>query len=210
MSLEENENTRRQREWEAGENLDDHNSELSETKAGYRYKTSAADHESRPDIRAKKARKADAQLSALQALLNDDPVYAAAYAKGGNTITDFEDRMNERLRKLDKQVEDIDEKLEALGPTATGSEAHKKLIEDREALHRQQQDLLDYHNATIQPMKDRMADQKHPPGKDDLDEFNDQVHRDMEVTFKADHEEQVTTDPVFTKIAELKLPDLGT
>lgn len=209
MSLEDNDNIGLQQGQETAQKLDDFNAELSGTKAGYIYVTSAASSKIKSDIHAEKARKADVQLSALQALLNDDPAYATAYTEAENTITDFEERMKNLLREIDETVDRIDERLEALGPHATGSAEQKRLFHEREALHRRQQDLLDYHHKTIQPMKDRMADQDNPPSKAELDKFNDQVQRDMEDTFSIDHEEQVTPDPIFTKTAELKLPDLG-
>jgi len=206
MTLEDNEKTRPNRARESDQKIDDFNAELSGTVAGRQSRFLPADHESRPDIRAKKARKAEAQLTALQALLYDDPAYAAAYAEAGSTIADFEDRMNERLRKIDEQVENIDEKLEALGPNAAGSEAHKRLIKDREGLHRQQQDLLDYHHATIQPMKDRMADQGSPLNKDKLDEFNEKVQSDMKHRF---FEPIGAAEPVIRQTVDIKLPSLG-
>jgi len=208
MNLDDNENKEKTRTQDSEQRQDDFNAELSETKAGYLYRTSAADNESRPDIRAKKARKAEAQLTALQAMLYDDPAYAAAYAEAENTIADFEDRMNERLRKIDEQVEDIDEKLEELGPNSAGSEAHKRLIKDREALHRQQQDLLDYHRITIQPMTDRMADQERPLNKDALEEFSEKVRQDMDNVLARKQDAHVTPESQPAQTAVTIVPNL--
>lgn len=209
MSFEDNDNTRWLQEQASTQKLDDFNAELSGTKAGYRYVTSASSSKNGPDLRAQKSRKADAQLTALQGLLDGNPAYAAAYAEAGHTITEFEDRMNDHLRQIDEKIEDVDGKLETLGQNSVGSVEHKRLLNDREALQRQQQDLLDYHHTIIQPMKDRMADQNNPPTKDEFDEYNEKVQSDMEDTFSVDHEEQVTSDPELIQTAEMKLPDLG-
>ena len=194
---------------EAAKCLDDFAAELSGTKSGYTYRTSAADgDDSRPDIRAKKARKAEAdyaQLSALQQLLSD-PMYAQAHSDARDNIAEFKKRMAERLETLENKIECIDEKLETLAP---GSAEHKRLMRERETYQRKQQDLLDYYNETIRPIEDRIDDPDNPPSKDELDEFNDRVKGDMDRLFKTDL--TTATEKSFDARPEtdIKLPTLG-
>lgn len=187
---------------EAAKRLDDFAAELSGTKSGYIYRSSAADDDSRPDIRAKKARKAVAQLSALQQLLND-PEYAEAYGEARQTIDDFKERMSARLAQYEQRIEVIDQKLDGHAP---GSPEHRRLMREREGLQKRQQDLLDYYNETIRPFEDRMNDPDNPISKDDLYQFNDNVQRDMEHRF---FNEPVPTEPRSQQTADAKLPTLG-
>jgi len=117
------------------------------------------------------------------AILMQDPVYRAAFDQAEQTIDDFKTRMNEWLQEYENRIEDIDEKLEALGPDAIGTPDYERLIKEREDIQRSQQDLLDYYYTVVQPMEDRMNDPDNPPSKKELDEFNNQVQQDMDKVF---------------------------
>ena len=200
-------NKNKKREAETEEALDDHNAELSETKSGYNYRTSAATDDGRPDIRAKKARKADtdlAQLSALQQFLTD-PEYAEAYQTARDTIADFKEHMTERLEQIDQRIEALDEKL---GNHAPGSPEYKRLIREREDLQRKQQELLDYYNDTIRPIEERMDDPDNPPTKEELDEFNDKVQQKMDQVFNDLPPIEPLAEPKIVKTSELEIPTL--
>lgn len=189
---------------EADGKLDDFDAELSGTKSGYAYRTSAADRENRPDIRAKKARKADAALSALQQLLND-PEYAKVYAEARQTIGDFRQQMKERLEQLEQRIEALDEKLENLPP---GSPEHQRLTKQRDDAQRKQQKQLDYDNDVIRPMENRMNDPDNPPSKDELDEFDKKVRKDMDGAFKVDQVAQVTPETESPRTSTTIIPNI--
>ncbi len=95
----------------AAKRLDDFNAELSGTKSGYTYRTSAVDHENRPDIRAKKARHADANLSALQALLDGDPAYRALYEDTQNKVNEAGARAEAALEKAEAALAEAKQDL---------------------------------------------------------------------------------------------------
>ncbi|WP_417517996.1 hypothetical protein [Minwuia sp.] len=103
---------------EADERLDDHNAELSGTKSGYIYRTSAADHESRPDIRAKKARKAEARISALEALLASDPNYAALYNETRGQVIDAANEAEARIEAITEELASAEAELSELESNA--------------------------------------------------------------------------------------------
>lgn len=107
-----------QRTRAAEDTLDDFNAELSGTKAGYQYRTSAVDHESRPDIRAKKARKAEAKLSALEALLATDPEYRALYEDTRNKINDAGAWAEAALAEAEAVLEQAEQELDELEDSA--------------------------------------------------------------------------------------------
>lgn len=187
--------------------LDNHNAELSETKAGYIYVTGASDRDSRPDIRAKKARRADselAQLSLLNQLLTD-PEYAEAYQTTRDTIAYFKQHMAERLDQLDQRIEALDVKLDDLPP---GSAEHKRIIREREGLQRRQQELLDYYNDTIRPIEERMDDPDNPPTREELDELNDKVQQKMDQVFNDLPPIEPLAEPKTVKTSDLEIPTL--
>ena len=208
MGLDKGDLTRTESTRDADRELDDFNAELSGTKSGYTYVTSAAASESRPNIRAKEARKAEARLTALQTLLDSDPAYAEAYFEAKDTINDFKDRMEQRLNKIDERIEDIDEKLDALGAGAAGSTEYKRLTKEREALQRNQQDLLDYHTTVIEPIEKRVADPHNPLSEDDLDKFNDRVKKDIERIFEAPEQTATVEQDVPIQTANVEIPKL--
>ena len=191
---------------EADDRLDDFMAELSGTKSGYNYRTSAAGGENNPATRGENDRKKTAQtLSELAQLLND-PAYAEAYNTARSTIADFRDRMAARMEQLEDEIEVLDERLESL---ALGSSEHTRLMRERETLQRRQQELLDYHANTIQPFEDRMNDPDNPPSKEELDGFNERVRQDMEKDLELSQGEQQSAEPELTKQAEVQLPNLG-
>lgn len=77
---------RLERAQKADARLDDHNAELSETKAGRFYTSGVADPNRRNDAREQRNRRADAQLAALQSLMSD-PEYAALYTETVDAVT---------------------------------------------------------------------------------------------------------------------------
>lgn len=111
MGLDDNEIRRLAQLREADEALDDYNAELSGTKSGYTYRTSAADHENRQDIRAQKARSADAKLSALQALLDSDPAYRALYEDTQNKVNEAGTRAEAALEKAEAALAEAEQEL---------------------------------------------------------------------------------------------------
>ena len=200
--------TGQERVREAARKLDDFNAELSGTKAGYIYTSGAKAEDTRPEMRAQKARKAEAgqfQLTALQHHLAD-PQYAEAYESAQNAIAAFKERMAARLEQLEAGIEALEEKLEDL---TSSSPEYKRLMKDREDLQRKQQDLLDYYNDTVRPIEDRMDNPDHPPSKKELEVFNDKVQKDADRIFglenKAAIDERV---PQVERTANLEIPTL--
>ena len=205
MTQESDDIQRHERASDADAKLDDHNTELSETKAGYLYVSGASDRESRSDARDNKARKADTQLvqlSALQQFLSD-PEYVRAHNQARDTIVDFKEHMAEQLESLENKIEAIDEKLNGVTP---GSPEHKRLMREREAYQRKQQELLDYYNDTVRPIEVRMNDPDNPPTKAELDEFNRKVNRDMNNAFTPPSEASEHASSVRT--VNLEVPTL--
>lgn len=193
---------------EADERLEDHNAELSETKSGFLYRSSAATHGREPEVRAKKARKTEAELAQLSALQQrlTDPNYAEAYTQAKDTIADFKEHMTERLEQIDQQIDALDKKLEDYAP---GSPEHKRIMREREDLQRRQQELLDYYNDIIRPIEERMDDPDNPPTKEELDEFNDKARRDMDDVLSREQKAHVTPDPRPIETADTVVPDLS-
>ncbi|NVK17761.1 MAG: hypothetical protein HWE30_03610 [Methylocystaceae bacterium] len=188
--------------------LDDFNAELSGTKSGYIYTTSAASDDNRSSGHVQKAKKAQAdilQLTVLQQLL-DDPAYAKSYSEALSTIETFKERMNKRLNQLDLRIEELDKKQEDL---ATDSPEHKRLSQKREDLQRKQQDLLDYYHETVKPVEDRMNDPDNPPSKEELDDFNEKVQKDSQHIFDLEHKAILNEKaPPIERTANLEIPTL--
>lgn len=129
MGIDEGDLGRSERKRDTDRELDDFNAELSGTKAGYIYTTGAAADDSRPDIRANKARNAEAQLSALGALLASDPEYRALYEDTQNKINDAGTRAETALAEaeavLAKAEQDLSELEENAARTPDGRLAFK-------------------------------------------------------------------------------------
>jgi len=90
MSFEENDNTRQQREQDSVQKLNDFNVELSGTKAGYLYKSSAPDEKNPNNPGNNKREKEErAWRSALDTALADQN-YAALYHDVGNALREAE------------------------------------------------------------------------------------------------------------------------
>lgn len=113
---------------EADRKLDDFAAELSGTKsAGYRYTTSASDQgESRPDVRAKEIRKADAKLTALHALLASDPDYRELYNQARDAVHDAQSAAEkamaaatQRFGLAEDALKDTQDKAAKLAPDGT-------------------------------------------------------------------------------------------
>lgn len=109
---------------------DHHNAELSGTKAGYNYVTSASDGgDSRSDARAKKARAAEGRLSALEALMLD-PAYAALYNDTRDVVRDALIAAHSAMEVAVEQLDAAKDALSALQDKAA------KLAPDGERVYR--------------------------------------------------------------------------
>ena len=110
MRHEDNDIQRLERAREAGAQLDDHNAELSETKAGRIYTSGVNNPNRRNDAREQRSRRADAQLTALQSLMSD-PEYAALYTETVDAVTQAqiaaEAAMTSALEALQQSEDDL-------------------------------------------------------------------------------------------------------
>jgi vacuolar-type H+-ATPase subunit I/STV1 len=162
--------------------------------------------EARAGLRAEKREKKMSEALTRLAILMQDPAYAEAFERAGNTIRDFKERAEDRLQQFDDRIDKIDAELEALGQDSAGSEAYDRLRQEREDLQRRQQEILDYYQTVIQPMEERMNDPTDPPSKEEIDDFNDKVHQDMDNRFFSPQAEQASIAP---KPLDVPLPSLG-
>lgn len=134
---------------EAARKLDDHNAELSGIKSGRLYTRGIAAPESRSDIRAKKARTAEAQLSALDALLANDPAYQALYTDTFNALRDAETATTNALDKanctLEQAEADMDEALENANQLPDGTRVFHSEVDGK--VYTEEGQEVDSHNA---------------------------------------------------------------
>lgn len=186
--------------------LDEFNAELSDTASGRIGRFLPEDHDSKSESRERRKAKIKNELSRLEALLASDLEYAAAYSEARETIDDFKERMNERLELLETRIEALDEKLES---HAVGSPEYKRLMRERDALQRKQQDFLVYYNDTIKPFEDRMKDPDNPPSKAELDDFEDKVRGDLENRFSDEPDLRKAELPENRATASAPLPPIG-
>lgn len=134
---------------EAARKLDDYNAEISGTKSGRLYVRGVAASESRSDIRAKKARTAEAQLSALDALLANDPAYQALYTGTFNALRDAEAATGKALDRandaLEQATADMDEALDIANQLPNGTRVFRSEVDGKVYTEKGQE--IDGHDA---------------------------------------------------------------
>lgn len=159
---------------------DDHNAELSGTKAGYNYVTSASEGgDSRSDVRAKKARAAEARLTALEALMLD-PAYAALY-------NDTRDVVRDALIAAHSAMEVAVEQLDAAKDALSGlQDKAAKLAPDGERVYRHSDGHV-YTEGGRKLTSDEAASVVFPDGAPDRNDFR-QLRRDVETAEQAVNE----------------------
>lgn len=188
------------------QDTDDFNNEMAGRDVGRINRFLSSSHKQTDE--SEKRKRETTELSRL-AILMQNPAYRAAFEQAEQTIDNFKERMNEWLQEYQNQIDNIDEKLEALRPDAAGTPEYEQLTKEREAIQRNQQDLLDYYNTVVQPMEERMADPDNSPSKDEIDEFNGEVQQNMDRFFSTDLSANPTENFSTRPSIDTKLPTLG-
>lgn len=111
-----------------------------------------------------------------------------------------------RLAQLETQIQGFDEALENLKP---GSAEHIRLMQEREAIQRKQQDLLDYYEEAIRPVEDRMNDPNNPLSEEELLEFEDGVRENMKGFSLSKPEQIEESAPLIQSTINNPIPQIG-
>lgn len=116
-------------------------------------------------------------ISMLAYMLENDRQYRQMYFELETKLEEAESQVDEALLKINQKLEDIRYQLEHADELGLSEEQKIELRRKQEEFERHKQEILDYKHDVLNPIRQRMDDENHPPTKDEFQGFEDRIDR---------------------------------
>lgn len=186
------------------EDLHDFNNEIAGRNTG---KISRFVSDAERERRNGKTTSDKAHQSALEAMLADNPAYAAAYHQTMSAVTDAESAVYDAMVESADKVQASGEALREAQENGSSAEEIARLQKEHDEAkerHRRMQE----HEAVLAAIRARMEDKDHPPSEGDLDRFKErskEIERDAVASHNAEidnNAELKVTQPENTNVPD--------